>query len=222
MIRGAVTGCFVTFEGGEGAGKTTQIARLAERLGEAGHTVTVTREPGGSPGAERIRSLLLDRAQNSFSAGAEALLFAAARRDHVDQTVRPALAAGHVVLCDRFFDSTAAYQGAVGAVRRKTIAALRTIASDGLEPALTVVLDLDPAIGLGRALERRARGAAPDRFEAETIDFHQRIRAAFLSIAAAEPERCVVVDADRPEDRVAEDIWQVVDARLFRPVAGAG
>ncbi|MCC6736677.1 MAG: dTMP kinase [Bauldia sp.] len=210
----AERGRFVTFEGGEGAGKTTQLLRLAKNLGAAGISVTTTREPGGTPAAEAIRKFLLSGAARSLGPEAEALLFAAARADHLDKLIRPALTQGSWVLCDRFTDSTRAYQGAAG-VDPDLIEALERIAVWPTTPDLTLILDLPVEIGLVRVAARAAAAEIlPDRFERDTVAEHQRRRRIFLEIAAAEPERCVVLDASRPEGEVAEIIWRTVRERL--------
>lgn len=211
------SGCFITLEGGEGAGKSTLIRALAARLVAAGHQVLTTREPGGSPGAEAIRTVLLDASLGDLDATTQALLFAAARRDHVNATVRPALAAGKVVLCDRFIDSTRAYQGAGGALSRALIRRLETLAIGRTRPHLTLILDLDPDIGMARAAARHGNVlATSDRFEAKSLAFHRAVRAEFLAIAAAEPARCVVVDAAQGVDAVLAAAWAAVSARLGR------
>lgn len=210
-----MTGCLITFEGGEGAGKTTQIQRLAAYLRDLGEAVTVTREPGGSPGAEVIRSVLLAPDHADFDAVTQALLFAAARRDHLRATIRPALAAGRIVLCDRFYDSTRAYQGANGTVPKSVVKRLESLAVGRLRPALTVILDLPPEIGMARAATRHGRPlASSDAFERQSLAFHQGVRAAFLAIAAGEPERCAVIDAARDADTVFADLRALIHARL--------
>jgi dTMP kinase len=197
-------GLFITLEGGEGAGKTTQLRRLAQWFTGLGHAVRMTREPGGSTGAERIRALLLGADAAPFSPLAEAMLFAAARRDHVDQLIRPALAEGAVVLCDRFYDSTRAYQGAARAVPPAAVDALEQLAAGDCRPDLTLILDLPAAEGLRRAaLRRQAAGAHVDGFEGEALAFHERIRAGYHALAAAEPGRCRLVDASGDVDAVA-------------------
>jgi len=206
-------GLFVTFEGGEGAGKSTQIVRLAEALRAEGRDVLVTREPGGSPGAEAVRHVLLSGAAETFGPAMEAILFAAARSDHVEQVIRPAVEKGMIVLCDRFLDSSRVYQGVTGNLDAGFMRALEAVAINGMMPDLTVILDLDPALGLARAAARRGNETA-DRFEKETLGIHERRRRGFLDIAAREPERCVVVDASAPADRVAADIERAVRARL--------
>lgn len=210
---GGDRGRFVTFEGGEGAGKSSQIGHLAERLRGIGHEVVVTREPGGSPGAECVRHALLSGAAEAFGPLAEACLFAAARADHVDQTIRPALEAGRWVLSDRFHDSSRVYQGLAGGVGKETLALLEEIAVDGVRPDLTLLLDVPAEIGLARANARRGAAVA-DRFEREDVGIHERRRLAFLSLARAEPERFVVVDATDDPATVAEAIWLAVRQRL--------
>jgi dTMP kinase len=204
-------GCFITFEGGEGAGKSTQIRRLAERLGAFGREVVVTREPGGSPGGEAIRALLVTGEADRWSPVTETLLMYAARRDHVERVISPALDRGAVVVCDRFADSTRAYQGAAGGASATLIADLERHVLEGLEPDLTLVLDLPAETGLARAA---GRGDAEARFEAKGPAFHARLRAAFLAIARAEPARCVLIDAARDEAAVAAEVWTWVKARL--------
>lgn len=211
MLNG---GLFITFEGGEGAGKSTQIRRLAEALRGKGHDVLVTREPGGSPGAEAVRHVLLSGAAEPMGPRMEALLFAAARSDHVEQVIRPAVERGAIVLCDRFLDSSRVYQGATGELDPAFVTALERIVVNGLMPDLTLILDLDPVEGLRRAGERRGVDAAADRFEKETVAIHARRREAFLDIAMREPERCVLINASGGEDEVADRIQASVD-RLF-------
>jgi dTMP kinase len=203
-------GYFISFEGGEGAGKSTQIRRLAERLRAAGHDVVVTREPGGSTGAEAIRELLVNGAADRWSPVTETLLMYAARCDHVERVIRPGLAQGKVVLCDRFADSTRAYQGAGGDAPASLIASLEEHVLNGTVPALTLILDLPAEVGLQRA---EARGGAA-RFESKGLDFHQRLRAGYLEIARQEPERCVVIDADAQIDAVTAAIAEAVAQRL--------
>jgi len=207
-------GLFVSFEGGEGAGKSTQIRRLAERLRELGHDVLVTREPGGSPGAEAVRHVLLSGAAEMFGTRMEAILFAAARNDHVEEVIRPALARGTIVLCDRFMDSSRVYQGVTGNLEADYIEALQRVAVNGVIPDCTLILDIPAEIGLERARKRASAVTAPDRFEKEEMQTHEKRREAFLDIAAREPDRCHVVDALRSEDEIAEDIAAIVDRRL--------
>lgn len=205
-------GTFITFEGGEGAGKSTQIRRLAERLRAAGRDVVVTREPGGSPTAEVIRDFLLSGRARPLGTVGEAWLFAAARLDHVVETIRPALARGAVVLCDRFVDSTRVYQGAAGGLDAGLIDHLETVAIDGTRPDLTVVIDVTVDVGLARVALRA--GAAPDRFETDDVAVHEARRRAFLAVAAFDPGRCVVVDGSRGVDDVAAAIAALVEARF--------
>jgi dTMP kinase len=217
-----IRGRFITFEGGEGAGKSTQVKLLAKRLEAAGLRVVVTREPGGSPGAEIIRHLVLSGiGQLLGGAEAETLLFAAARDDHVETLIRPALERGHWVLCDRFSDSTRAYQGRVGAVSPAVLNAIERVTIGDLKPDLTIILDVPVEIGMSRATARRGI-APPDRFEAETIDFHRKLRDAYRQIAAEEPQRCVLIDAVPGPNAIAEQVWAAVSQRLLpSPVAEA-
>jgi len=206
-------GKFITFEGGEGTGKSTQASLLALRLASLGIGAKLTREPGGSPGAEIMRHVLLSGAAKPLGPEAEAMLFAAARDDHVQQTILPALEAGSWVVCDRFADSTRVYQGVLGAVDQRFIKALERVSIGDLKPDLTLVLDVPVELGLRRASGRR-RGSTPDRFEAENVDFHKKLRAAYLALAAAEKRRCVIVDASVPKKMVAERVWNIVQAKL--------
>jgi dTMP kinase len=204
-------GRFVTFEGGEGAGKSTQLLDLRSRLEQRGLEVVSTREPGGSPRAEAIRSVILAGAAERFGPFAETLLFGAARADHVATTIRPALARGAVVLCDRFIDSTRVYQGELGRTSHSVIAGLERLSCGDIAPDLTLVLDLPAEIGLARAARRRvAKGEAADRFEREGLAYHEQVREAFLAIARAEPGRCRVVDANAPSFVVADRVWSEV------------
>lgn len=206
-------GKFITFEGGEGTGKSTQAAMLALRLEAVGLRVHLTREPGGSPGAEIIRHVLLSGAAKPFGADVEAMLFAAARDDHVRSTILPALDAGKWVICDRFADSTRVYQGILGKVDQRLLKSLERVSVGDLAPDLTLILDVPVEVGLERAKLRRGEAIA-DRFEAENVGFHQKLRDAYLAIAAEQPERCVVIDANAPKEIVARKIWSVVGARL--------
>jgi dTMP kinase len=203
-------GLFVTFEGGEGSGKTTQITRLAERLRRAGQDPVITREPGGTPLAEGIRKLLLE-ASPPPQALTEALLMEAARSELVSTVIRPALAAGRVVLCDRYDDSTLAYQGGGRGLDDRMLRELNRAATGGLVPGLTLLFDLDPAAGL----ERRATGAT-NRLDREPPDFHARVRARYLELAAAEAARFVVLDASLPAEVLETRVWQAVEPRLSR------
>jgi len=206
-------GRFITFEGGEGTGKSTHSALLAERLEALGIGVVLTREPGGSPGAEVIRHVLLSGVAKPLGVEAEALLFAAARDDHVRHTIEPALARGAWVICDRFIDSTRVYQGTLGHIDPKFIRALERVTVGDLKPDLTFILDVPADVGLVRAGERRGDGTA-DRFEAESLAFHEELRQAFRLLAVAEPDRCVVIDATAPKPAVAELVWKTVSERL--------
>lgn len=208
-----MSGLFITFEGGEGAGKSTQIALLAGHLRNHGFDPVITREPGGSPGAEAIRHVILSGNAETYGPAMEALLFAAARADHVDQLIRPALAEGRIVLCDRFIDSSRAYQGVTGNLDATYMAAIERIAIDGAMPDLTLVLDICAERGLSRAGKRRGSDTA-DRFEKEDIAVHEARRQAFLEIARQEPARCKVIDADRSQEKIADEIRSVVDTIL--------
>jgi dTMP kinase len=204
-------GKFITVEGGEGAGKSTQVRRLVEALGRAGIEALATREPGGSPGAEAIRSLLLEGETERWDAVGETLLFFAARRDHINQTIRPALDAGKWVICDRFTDSTIAYQGYGHGLPLADLTALQRFALGDFAPDLTLILDLPVTEGLVRAANRP--GTA-DRFERLDQAFHQRLRVGFLAIAKAELERCAVIDAAGDVDTVHRAILAAVSTRL--------
>jgi dTMP kinase len=206
-------GRFITFEGGEGAGKSTQGRLLRQRLQAAGFDVLLTREPGGSPGAEAMRHILLSGAAKPLGTDAEAILFAAARIDHVQNTIEPALQQGRWVLCDRFADSTRAYQGMLGEVDIRLVDGLERIAVGDTRPDLTLILDLAPEIGLARAAVRRGQEAV-DRFEAESLDFHNRLRAAYREIAARNPQRCVIIDAAGDPEHIAAAVWDVVCRRF--------
>jgi len=205
-------GFFLTVEGIDGAGKSTQARMLAERLRELGREVVETREPGGAAGAEEIRRLLVEGDPERWSPETETLLFTAARRDHVERVVEPALARGAVVLCDRYIDSTRAYQGA-GAPERRDLVDLLHRLTIGLDPDLTLIFDLDPAAALERA-RARVSDLAEDRFERRGTAFQARLREEFLAIAAAEPARCALIDAARPPDAVAGQVWAAVAPRL--------
>lgn len=200
---------FITFEGGEGAGKSTQVDRLAARLRARGEEVVTTREPGGSPRAEELRDIILSGKAKEFGAFAETALFSAARIDHLRTTIEPALERGAWVICDRFLDSTRAYQGALGNLDPRVVRALERVVVGETMPGLTLLLDLPPETGLARAQARGGSGE-PDRFESETIDYHRSLRHAFLDIAAAEPARIRVVAADKAPDAVANSVWTAV------------
>lgn len=204
-------GRFITFEGGEGAGKSTQVQRLAARLRANGREVVTTREPGGSPGAESIRDLVLKGAADRWSSATETLLMYAARRDHIERVIRPALERGAWVICDRFADSTRAYQGAAGGVDPQFISALETFVLEGTRPDLTLVFDLPADVGLERA---HVRAGAEMRFESKGTAFHEHLREAFREIAAADPGRCALIDATAPMDVVEGAVWAAVADRL--------
>jgi dTMP kinase len=204
-------GRFITLEGGEGAGKSTQLHRLAASLRGRGLQVVTSREPGGSPGAEEIRHLLITGGAGRWSSVTEALLHFAARRDHLERTVWPALARGAWVLCDRFADSTLAYQGYGQGLDRAVIDALYRLAVGAFAPDLTVILDLPAETGLARAL---ARSGAADRYEGMDLAFHRRLRAGFLAIAAGQPQRCAVVDGAADQETVAAAVLAAVDRVL--------
>jgi dTMP kinase len=206
-------GRFITFEGGEGTGKSTQAKQLAQRLKSQGIPVSLTREPGGSPGAEAIRHVLLSGVAKALGAYTEAFLFAAARDDHLRQTIRPELRRGHWVISDRFADSTRVYQGALGNVEPWLIRRLEKITVGDTRPDLTLILDLPAKIGLERAAQRRGAGEG-DRFEAEALDFHERLREAYRKLAEREPDRCAVIDASPDPGSVGAAIWALVCARL--------
>jgi dTMP kinase len=206
-------GRFITLEGGEGVGKSVQARRLEVRLTALGLAVVRTREPGGSRGAEALREAILSGFASDFNAAGQAFLFSAARVDHLDKTILPALDSGAWVVSDRFADSTRAYQGAAGNLPPDFIASLERLTVGPNRPNLTLILDLDPEVGLKRAAARRQTAPA-DRFESEGLPFHKTLRRAFLDIAATEPLRCVVIDADGSEDDVAAAIWSTVESRL--------
>lgn len=198
---------FIAFEGGEGAGKSTQEERLAAHLIERGYDVVRTREPGGTPTGEAIRAIVLSPTYQGLDDRAEALLFAASRGEHVARVIRPALERGAVVVCDRYLDSSVAYQGAGRNLGVDAVRELSLWATDALLPDLTVVLDIDPQIGLARLDSR-------DRLEAEPLDYHRRVRQAFLDLAAEEPDRYIVIDATQDPGVMAAQIRAAVDARL--------
>jgi dTMP kinase len=203
-------GLFISLEGIDGSGKSTQSRLLAEHMRARGRDPVLTREPGGAPGAEEIRRLLVEGDPARWSPETEILLFTAARRDHLERTIRPALAAGRDVVTDRFADSTRVYQGATRGDLRGLVDAIHA-AAIGVEPDLTLILDMDPATALERGL---ARGSGEDRFEEFGLPFQERLRAGFLALAREAPGRCVVIDATDDPDRVAAQIARTVDARL--------
>jgi dTMP kinase len=206
-------GKFITFEGGEGSGKSTQAKLLAEKLRALGVGVKLTREPGGSPAAEVIRHILLSGAAKPLGAEAEAMLFAAARDDHLATTIRPALEKGIWVISDRFADSTRVYQGTLGEVDPRLIRRLERIIVGDTWPDLTFILDVPADEGLRRAHHRRGEGEV-DRFESENTEFHSKLREAYRQLAASEPARCVLIDSTQPKEKVAEHIWSIVNTRL--------
>ncbi len=206
-----MAGRFITLEGGEGTGKSTQAKRLADAFEVRGQPSLVTREPGGSPGAEDIRKLLVTGEPGRWDAMTETLLVFAARADHIAQTIKPALEAGRTVVCDRFTDSTYAYQGAGRGTPRETIRRIESVVLEDFKPDLTLVLDLPVETGLGRA---KTRGAKESRFEKFDTSFHEKLRQAFLDIAKRSPDRCLVIDASQGEDDVAAAIWDAVAHRF--------
>lgn len=208
-----MAGLFITFEGGEGAGKSTQITLLADYLKNAGFDPLITREPGGSSGAEAVRHVILSGAAEKYGAAMEAVLFAAARNDHIEQLIRPALDEGRIVLCDRFIDSSRAYQGVTGNLDAGFMENLERVSIDGVKPDMTFILDIPAEKGMARAVKRRGNETA-DRFEKEQIFTQEARRQAFLSIAANEPERCKVINADRPLEAISQDIIAQVAALL--------
>ena len=210
-VASVAPGRFISLEGGEGAGKSTQARRLGERLVARGRQAVVTREPGGSPGAEAIRGLLVTGEAERWSAVTETLLAYAARRDHIERTIGPALAAGHWVVSDRFADSTRAYQGAGGGASGSLIQALERHVLGEARPDLTLILDLPVEAGLARVASREH---AETRFEAKGEAFHQRLREGFLAIARVERDRCVVIDATQDIEAVEAAIWTAVEQRL--------
>lgn len=215
---------FITFEGGEGVGKSTQVKRLLHNLQQHAIDAVRTREPGGTPRAEAIRSFILQGRSESWGAGAEAVLFAAARLDHVNQLIAPNLRNGVWVLSDRFHDSTRAYQGLTGGVNDKLIEALETLALDGHTPDLTIVLDMDPEAAFQRVAQRALEDGLAltgDRFEKEELDWHKRLREGFLAIAKANPDRCVVISAAQSEDALEAAIWKAVTERFPELLRGS-
>ncbi len=208
-------GRFITLEGGEGVGKSTQARLLAARLEDAGIDVVRTREPGGTPGAEEIRGLLVSGSPGRWDPMAETLLHMAARAEHVEKVIRPALAAGRWVICDRFVDSTRVYQGMLQGIGDERVMALHEIALGGLMPDLTLILDLTSDLGLARA---RARAEPDSRYERMADDFHRRLAEGFRRLGAEESARCRLIDADGDEEAVAARLWQAVEPLL--PAAG--
>ena len=213
------SGRFITFEGGEGSGKSTQARLLAEALRGRGLDVALTREPGGSPFAEEVRALILDPAIAPHAPLSEALLFYAARADHLDKTIRPALAAERWVICDRFSDSTRVYQCDAGGLPVEVFEALERMVVAPTQPDVTFILDVPAEVGLGRATTRRQAQAAsrkaPDAFEKRDLEFHERLRAGYLAIAKAEPRRCRVVDGTAAPETIAATVLAEVERRLL-------
>jgi dTMP kinase len=208
---------FITFEGGEGVGKSTQVKRLIAALGRREIPAIRTREPGGTPNAEAVRAFILQGRSEQWGPGAEAVLFAAARLDHVNHLIAPNLKSGKWVISDRFSDSTRAYQGLTGGVDVKLIDALEVLALNGNKPDLTIVLDMDPEIAFRRVLERETEASLAqtgDRFEKEDLDWHKRLREAFLAIARNNADRCVVIPANQAEDALEQEIWDVLLRRF--------
>ena len=213
----------MTFEGGEGAGKSTQIRLLAERLRANGFDVIVTREPGGSEGAEAVRHVILSGAAEDFGVRMEAILFAAARNDHVEELIKPALAGGSIVLCDRYMDSSRVYQGVTGNLSPEFMSNLERVAINGTVPDCTIIFDLPAEIGLARAKRRMnavANDEIPDRFEKEELATHETRREAFLDIAEAEPLRCRIVDATADVNAIAAEVYGIVEPML--PIRSSG
>jgi dTMP kinase len=210
-------GRFITFEGGEGVGKSTQVKRLVAALGEQSIVAVRTREPGGTPKAEAIRAFILQGRSEAWGPGAEAVLFAAARYDHVSQLIAPNLDAGRWVISDRFSDSTRAYQGLTGGVDVRLIDALEVLALNGHKPDLTIVLDMDPEAAFRRVIEREREASLAetgDRFEKEDLEWHKRLRDAFLAIARNNADRCVIIPANQAEEALAQEIWDVMTRRF--------
>lgn len=210
-MRRVTRGRFITFEGGEGAGKSTQARLLVERLQAAGLTVVLTREPGGSEGAEALRGLLVTGDRDRWTPTAETLLMYAGRSDHLTRLIRPALEAGTWVVCDRFSDSTRAYQGAGGGVSPAFIEVIEAEVVGPDKPDLTLVFDMPVEVGLERAFGRDMFEA---RFESKGLEFHERLRAEFLRIAASQPQRCAMIDATGTLEGVADQVWSAVSSRL--------
>ncbi len=215
-------GIFISFEGGEGAGKSTQIQRLSDHLASNGIDVIATREPGGSQGAELVREVLLSGAARDYGVTAEAVLFAAARADHIDTLIKPALDEGKWVLCDRFADSSRVYQSESG-VPAQTVETLQQVAIAGHNPDMTLLINVTPEVGLARVSKRSApiEFDGPDRFETDTLETHRRRQQLFLQMAKKEPERIVVIDGDQSQDKVTEDIWQAVQHRFAAELKNA-
>lgn len=210
-----MSGLFVSFEGVEGGGKSTQLRLLEQRLRVAGHEVVVNIEPGGTAIGKQIRSILLDAANRDLSPRAELLLFFASRAQAVDQVISPALAAGRIVLSDRYTDSTLVYQGVARGLGMEAVRALEKIACHGVSPDLTLCLDMDVEAGLTRARARNRETAGTEtRIDDESIEFHRKVRSAYHQLAASDPDRVKLIEASRPLEDVAAEIWALVNARL--------
>lgn len=210
----ATRGVFITFEGMDGCGKTTQMRRLARRLRREGRTVLETAEPGGTDIGLQIRNILLDSANHKLSPTAELLLYFACRAQNVDQSILPAMAAGTIVLSDRFTDSSLVYQGCGRGLGTETVLALDQIACRGLKPDLTLLIDIDLATSLDRAEARNRRGNRTDRMEQQGAAFYEKVRDAYLALAAKEPDRFRIIDGRDRKDAVAQQIWKVVSAHV--------
>jgi len=221
-VKSIKNGIFITFEGGEGAGKSSQINTLNDKLNNLDYTMLLTREPGGTAGAEAIRHVILSGGAEKLGADIEAMLFSAARSDHVDNVIRPALEAGKTVLCDRFFDSTRVYQGATGKVDMDLLYSLEKVACGDVWPDLTLILDISAEEGMKRANARRDNQVEPDRFEKEDMAAQEMRREAFRLIAENEPKRCALINASGTEKQVAKRIWKVVKPLLDRKSAQNG
>ncbi|MGJ8653642.1 MAG: dTMP kinase [Opitutaceae bacterium] len=208
-----MAGLFISFEGGEGCGKSTQIRLLSERLKAEGSTILQTREPGGTPLGEAVRNLLQhDKAGEGMHSLAELMLFAASRTQHVHQKIRPAIERGEIVLCDRFMDSTTAYQGAARKLDPEIVSTINQIAVDSMCPDMTILIDLDPQIGMSRV---RARGNGElDRMEQEAIEFFEAVREGYLKLAVSEPERFLVLDGSQTVEDLQAQIWDAVSVKL--------
>jgi dTMP kinase len=213
--------CFITFEGVEGCGKTTQIRLLADALSRSGKKILLTREPGGCPISDKIRAILLDAQNSEMTPKAELLLYAAARAQHIDEVIRPALKSGSIVLCDRFTDATIAYQGFGRALDIGLIRQLNETATSGCRPDITVLIDCPVETGLKRAIARIEAGSASDsnhlreeRFERESIEFHQRVRSGYLNLAKESPDRFILIDGAESVDRIAENVFRAVSSRI--------
>jgi dTMP kinase len=208
-------GWFITLEGGEGSGKTTQLMKLTETLREAGYEVVSTREPGGTEIGREIRQLLLDGERGEIAPATELLLYAADRAQHVREIILPALQAGKVILCDRFQDSTTVYQGHGRGLNMEWVKSLAQIATGGLVPDLTLLLDIPPQVGLQRSQDRLAQvGSGEDRFEKESLEFHQKVRVAFLEMAKKEPKRFKIFDATKDPEVLAKEIFEFIKSKI--------